>query len=164
MKWKSYSAACLLVSVKNTCSYMVSPWTHLVNRSWVPVQNHWDPVKKQWVSPKLKMLRALRDQTVKRYSFVKHSEDYIKVRMRHVFGDFYVWGTRDGESVNKITTVSKVSSEIKKETWMSQTRCVHFSFYSPHSSRSGSKNVAIFLTFETCLLNRSLKTTVFEVY
>ena len=56
---------------------------------------------------------ALRDQTVKRYSFVKHSEDYIKVRMRHVFGDFYVWGTRDGESVNKITAVSKVSSEIK---------------------------------------------------
>ena len=34
MKWKSYSAACLLVSVNFSVKnvVMVSPWTHLVNK------------------------------------------------------------------------------------------------------------------------------------
>ena len=47
---------------------------HLVNKSWVPLQNHWVPVQKK-ISAKLKMLGPLCDQTDKRCSFVKHKED-----------------------------------------------------------------------------------------
>ena len=47
---------------------------HLVNKSWVPLKNHWVPVQKT-TSAKLKMLGPLCDQTDKRCSFVKHNED-----------------------------------------------------------------------------------------
>ena len=43
---------------------MVSPRTHLVNKSWVPLQNHWLPFQKI-TSPTLKMLGPLCDQIVK---------------------------------------------------------------------------------------------------
>ena len=68
------SAACLInVSVKNTCSYgesLDSSCEQIMSPTPEESQNHWDPVQKQWVSPKLKMLGALRDQTVKRYSLI----------------------------------------------------------------------------------------------
>ena len=52
---------------------MVSPGTHLVNKSWVPLQNHRVPVQKT-ISPNLKMLGPLCDQVDKGYSFVKHNK------------------------------------------------------------------------------------------
>ena len=56
---------------------MVSPRTHLVNKSWVPLQNHWLPFQKI-TSPTLKMLGPLCDQIVKIYSFVNHTENQKK--------------------------------------------------------------------------------------
>ena len=49
---------------------MVSPGTGLVNKSWVPLQNHWVPVEKT-ISPELKILGPLCGQTDKKVFFCK---------------------------------------------------------------------------------------------
>ena len=49
---------------------MLSPRTHLVNKSWATVQNHWVPVQNT-KSPELKMLGPFCDQTDKKIFFCK---------------------------------------------------------------------------------------------
>ena len=64
----SYSYTVILLQI-----VMVSPGTHLVNKSWVPVQKQWVPVK-ETTNPQLEMLGPLCAQTNKRDSVVKHNE------------------------------------------------------------------------------------------
>ena len=74
----NWSLAIYLINFLRIFYSFQSQWwpnSKMDKKSKVPVQNHW--VQKT-MSPKLKILGPLCDQTGKRHSFVKHNEEYKK--------------------------------------------------------------------------------------